>query len=132
MGQAAPGVSTGEAMAEMEKMAAELPTGIGYEWTGLSYEEKEAGKQAPALYAISILVVFLSVAALYESWTIPFVNLLMIPWVWWGACDRGFSAWARQRRLPADRPPDNHRSFPRRTPYSSFSSSRSRCGRAMN
>ncbi len=79
MGQAAPGVSTGEAMAEMEKMAAELPTGIGYEWTGLSYEEKEAGKQAPALYAISILVVFLSVAALYESWTIPFVNLLMIP-----------------------------------------------------
>ena len=79
MGQAAPGVSTGEAMAEMEKMAAELPTGIGYEWTGLSYEEKAAGKQAPALYAISILVVFLSVAALYESWTIPFVNLLMIP-----------------------------------------------------
>ncbi len=79
MGQAAPGVSTGEAMAEMERMAAELPTGIGYEWTGLSYEEKEAGKQAPALYAISILVVFLSVAALYESWTIPFVNLLMIP-----------------------------------------------------
>jgi len=79
MGQAAPGVSTGEAMDEMERMAAELPTGIGYEWTGLSYEEKEAGKQAPALYAISILVVFLSVAALYESWTIPFVNLLMIP-----------------------------------------------------
>jgi multidrug efflux pump len=79
MGQAAPGVSTGEAMAEMEKMAAQLPTGIGYEWTGLSYEEKQAGKQAPALYAISILVVFLSVAALYESWTIPFVNLLMLP-----------------------------------------------------
>ncbi|GLI40080.1 efflux RND transporter permease subunit [Geobacter hydrogenophilus] len=79
MGQAAPGVSTGEAMAEMEKMAAQLPTGIGYEWTGLSYEEKQAGKQAPALYAISLLVVFLSVAALYESWTIPFVNLLMLP-----------------------------------------------------
>ena len=79
MGQAAPGVSTGEAMAEMEKMAAKLPTGIGYEWTGLSYEEKQAGKQAPALYAISLLVVFLSVAALYESWTIPFVNLLMLP-----------------------------------------------------
>jgi len=79
MGQAAPGVSTGEAMAEMEKMAAKLPPGIGYEWTGLSYEEKRAGAQAPALYAISLLVVFLAVAALYESWTIPFVNLLMLP-----------------------------------------------------
>ncbi|MDA8105277.1 MAG: efflux RND transporter permease subunit [Nitrospiraceae bacterium] len=79
MGQAAPGVSTGEAMAEMEKMASQLPAGIGYEWTGLSYEEKNAGAQAPALYAISLLVVFLSVAALYESWTIPFVNLLMLP-----------------------------------------------------
>ena len=79
MGQAAPGVSTGEAMAEMEKMAAQLPPGIGYEWTGMSYEEKNAGAQAPALYAISLLVVFLSVAALYESWTIPFVNLLMLP-----------------------------------------------------
>ncbi len=72
-------MSTGEAMAEMEKMAGELPPGIGYEWTGLSYEEKQAGKQAPTLYAISLLVVFLSVAALYESWTIPFVNLLMLP-----------------------------------------------------
>jgi multidrug efflux pump len=79
MGNAAPGVSTGESMAEMEKMAAQLPAGIGYEWTGLSYEEKNAGAQAPALYAISLIVVFLSVAALYESWTIPFVNMLMIP-----------------------------------------------------
>ncbi|MFZ2197557.1 MAG: efflux RND transporter permease subunit [Thermodesulfovibrionales bacterium] len=79
MGQAAPGISTGEAMAEMEKMAAQLPAGIGHEWTGLSYEEKQAGRQAPALYAISLLVVFLSVAALYESWNIPFVNLLMLP-----------------------------------------------------
>ena len=79
MGQAAPGVSTGEAMEAMEKMAAQLPVGIGYEWTGLSYEEKQAGAQAPALYAISLLVVFLAVAALYESWTIPFVNLLMLP-----------------------------------------------------
>ena len=79
MGQAAPGVSTGEAMAEMEKMVAQLPPGVGYEWTGLSYEEKRAGAQAPALYAISLLVVFLSVAALYESWTIPFVNMLMLP-----------------------------------------------------
>ncbi|KAB2638452.1 MAG: efflux RND transporter permease subunit [Verrucomicrobia bacterium] len=79
LGQAAPGISTGEAMAEMEKLAAQLPPGIGYEWTGLSYEEKNAGAQAPALYAISLLVVFLAVAALYESWTIPFVNLLMLP-----------------------------------------------------
>lgn len=79
LGQAAPGVSTGEAMAEMEKMAAQLPPGFGYEWTGLSYEEQRAGAQAPALYAISLLVVFLAVAALYESWTIPFVNLLMLP-----------------------------------------------------
>lgn len=79
MGTAAPGVSTGEAMAEMEKMAALLPPGIGYEWTGISYEEKKAGAQAPALYAISLLVVFLAVAALYESWSIPFVNLLMLP-----------------------------------------------------
>ena len=79
LGQAAPGISTGEAMAEVEKMVAQLPPGIGYEWTGLSYEERNAGAQAPALYAISLLVVFLSVAALYESWTIPFVNLLMLP-----------------------------------------------------
>lgn len=79
LGQAAPGVSTGEAMAEMEKMADKLPQGIGYEWTGLSYEEKNAGSQAPALYAISLIVVFLSVAALYESWTIPVVNLMMLP-----------------------------------------------------
>ena len=79
LGQASPGVSTGKAMAEMEKLAAMLPAGIGYEWTGLSYEEKHAGAQAPTLYAISLLVVFLAVAALYESWTIPFVNLLMLP-----------------------------------------------------
>ena len=79
LGQAAPGVSTGEAMAEVEKMVGQLTPGIGYEWTGLSYEEQKAGAQAPALYAISLLVVFLSVAALYESWTIPFVNLLMLP-----------------------------------------------------
>ena len=97
MGQAAPGISTGEAMAEMEKMAAQLPVGIGYEWTGLSYEEKQAGKQAPALYAISLLVVFLSVAALYESWTIPFVNLLMLPLGLVGAV-----AAVKLRMLPND------------------------------
>jgi multidrug efflux pump len=79
LGQAAPGVSTGEAMAEMEKMAAELPTGIGYEWTGVSFEEQRSGAQAPALYAISLLVVFLSLAALYESWSVPFAVMLVVP-----------------------------------------------------
>jgi multidrug efflux pump len=79
LGQAAPGISTGEAMKEVEKMVGQLTPGIGFEWTGLSYEEQKAGAQAPVLYAISLLVVFLSVAALYESWTIPFVNLLMLP-----------------------------------------------------
>jgi multidrug efflux pump len=79
LGQPAPGKSTGVAMAEMEKMAEKLPAGIGFEWTGLSYQERQAGAQAPALYAISLIVVFLCVAALYESWTIPFVNILMLP-----------------------------------------------------
>jgi len=97
LGQAAPGISTGEAMAEIEKMAADLPAGIGYEWTGLSYEEQHAGAQAPALYAISLLVVFLSVAALYESWTIPFVNLLMLPLGLVGAV-----AAVKLRMLPND------------------------------
>ena len=79
LGQPAPGVSSGVAMAEMQKMAAQLPAGIGFEWTGLSFQERMSGSQAPALYALSLLVVFLTVAALYESWTIPFVNLLMLP-----------------------------------------------------
>ncbi len=79
MGQAAPGRSSGEAMAEMEKMVAQLPPGIGYEWTGLSYEERQAGAQAPALYAISILIVFLCLAALYESWAVPFSVMLVLP-----------------------------------------------------
>jgi len=79
LGQAAPGISSGEAMAQVEQMVSKLPAGIGYEWTGLSYEEKKAGAQAPILYAISLLVVFLAVAALYESITIPFVNMLMLP-----------------------------------------------------
>jgi multidrug efflux pump len=76
---AAPGVSYGEAMAAMEAMVAQLPPGIGYEWTGISYEEKLTGSQAPALYAISILVVFLSLAALYESWSVPAAVMLVVP-----------------------------------------------------
>ena len=78
-GNAAPGLSTGQAMAAMEQMIAKLPQGISYEWTGLSLEEKKSGAQAPMLYAISIFVVFLCLAALYESWSIPFAVLLVVP-----------------------------------------------------
>ncbi|WP_338412667.1 efflux RND transporter permease subunit [Psychrobacter raelei] len=78
-GSAAPGLSTGEAMAAMEEMVSQLPPGVGYEWTGMSLEEKKSGAQAPMLYALSILVVFLCLAALYESWSIPFAVLLVIP-----------------------------------------------------
>jgi multidrug efflux pump len=79
VGQPAPGRSTGEAMAAVEQIAASLPEGIGYEWTGLSYEERQSGAQAPALYAISLIVVFLSLAALYESWSVPFSVILVVP-----------------------------------------------------
>ena len=78
-GSAAPGLSTGEAMSSMEAMMQKLPEGIGYEWTGMSLEEQKSGAQAPMLYALSILVVFLCLAALYESWSIPFSVLLVIP-----------------------------------------------------
>jgi HAE1 family hydrophobic/amphiphilic exporter-1 len=78
-GEPAPGRSSGEAMQAMEEIVSKLPQGIGYDWTGLSYQERTATTQAPILYAFSILVIFLCVAALYESWTIPFVNLLMLP-----------------------------------------------------
>src|SRR6185503_2439743 len=79
IGSAAPGKSTGEAMAAMEQMARELPPGIGYEWTGQSYEERLSGSQAPMLYALSLIVVFLCLAALYESWTIPLAVILVVP-----------------------------------------------------
>ena len=78
-GEPAPGRSSGEAMRAMEEITAKLPKGIGFDWTGLSYQERMATAQGPILYAFSILVIFLCVAALYESWTIPFVNLLMLP-----------------------------------------------------
>ena len=74
-----PGRSSGEAMQAMEEIASKLPHGIGFDWSGLSYQERQAKSQAPLLYAFSILVIFLCVAALYESWTIPFANLLMLP-----------------------------------------------------
>ena len=79
LGSAAPGKSSGDAMAAMESIAAKLPPGIGVEWTGLSYEERLAGSQAPMLYAISLIVVFLCLAALYESWSIPVSVLLVVP-----------------------------------------------------
>ena len=78
-GEPAPGYSTGDAMAEIEKLAQELPSGIGISWTGLSYEERLSGDQAPALYALSLIVVFLCLAALYESWSIPMAVMLVVP-----------------------------------------------------
>ncbi len=78
-GSAAPGFSTGDAMAEMEKLAAQLPPGFGYEWTGLSREEKQAGSQSLILYSFAILAVFLCLAALYESWSIPLAVVLVVP-----------------------------------------------------
>ncbi|HHQ4482842.1 TPA: efflux RND transporter permease subunit [Aeromonas veronii] len=79
VGEAAPGKSTGDAMTAIEQMVKQLPEGVGIEWTGLSFQERQAGSQAPALYAISLLVVFLCLAALYESWSIPFSVMLVVP-----------------------------------------------------
>jgi multidrug efflux pump len=78
-GAAAPGYSTGAAMAEMERLAKQLPPGIGYEWTGQSREEKLAGSQSLILYGFAILAVFLALAALYESWSIPLAVILVVP-----------------------------------------------------
>jgi multidrug efflux pump len=78
-GDAAPGVSTGTAMAEVERLVAQLPRGVGIEWTGQSYQERRAGAQTPLLYTLSLLVVFLCLAAMYESWTIPTAVLLVVP-----------------------------------------------------
>jgi multidrug efflux pump len=78
-GQAAPGISSGTALAEMDKLFKQLPGGIGYELTGLSYQEQQSGAQAPALYVLSILIIYLCLAALYESWAIPISVMLVIP-----------------------------------------------------
>ena len=78
-GSPSPGISSGEAMAEAQKLVKQLPPGFALEWSGLSYEEQEAGSQAPMLYAMSILVVFLCLAALYESWSVPFAVLMVVP-----------------------------------------------------
>ena len=96
-GNAAPGRSTGEALTEMEKLAGQLPAGFGYEWTGQSLEEKTSGSQAPALFALSLLAVFLVLAALYESTTIPLAVILVVPLGLLGAL-----LGATMRELPND------------------------------
>ena len=78
-GDAAPGFSTGDAIAEMEQLATKLPPGFGYEWTGQTRDEKIAGSQALILYAFAILAVFLALAALYESWSIPLAVIMVVP-----------------------------------------------------
>lgn len=78
-GEAAPGMSTGDAMQAIEEIVQKLPAGVGIEWTGLSYQERLAGSQAPLLYALSLLVVFLCLAALYESWSVPMAVILVVP-----------------------------------------------------
>jgi HAE1 family hydrophobic/amphiphilic exporter-1 len=91
-GEPAAGKSSGEAMQTMEEIVSKLPQGIGFEWTGLSYQERTSSSQAPLLYAFSILVIFLCVAALYESWPIPLANLFMLPLGVFGAT---LFTWAR-------------------------------------
>ncbi len=91
-GEPAPGRSSGEAMRAMEEMASRLPQGIAYDWTGLSYQEREATAQAPLVYAFSIFVIFLALAALYESWPIPIANLLMLPL---GVLGATVATWSR-------------------------------------
>ena len=89
-GAAAPGYSTGQAMAEVEKMVKQLPPGVAFEWTGISYEERLSGGQAPLLYALSLLVVFLCLAALYESWSVPAAVMLIVPLGVFGASIASF------------------------------------------
>jgi multidrug efflux pump len=79
VGEASPGKSSGDAMQTIGELVAKLPAGFGYEWTGASFQEMRAGTQAPFLYAISLLVVFLCLAALYESWSVPFSVMLAVP-----------------------------------------------------
>jgi len=96
-GSAAPGESSGAAIAEMERLAEQFPPGIGYEWTGISYEEKQAGGQIGFLLGLSVIVVFLVLAALYESWAVPLAVLLIVPTGVLGAV-----LFSMFRGLPAD------------------------------
>ncbi|MGO2011316.1 MAG: efflux RND transporter permease subunit [Pseudoalteromonas sp.] len=89
-GTAAPGYSTGQAMDEMEKLIKQLPAGIAFEWTGISYEERLSGGQAPMLYALSLLIVFLCLAALYESWSVPAAVMMIVPLGIFGASMAAF------------------------------------------
>jgi HAE1 family hydrophobic/amphiphilic exporter-1/multidrug efflux pump len=92
IGEPAPGISSGTALQHIEAMLARLPPGVGYEWSGLSYQEKLSGSQAPALYAISVVFVFLCLAALYESWSLPFSVMLVVPL---GVVGALLAAWTR-------------------------------------
>ena len=92
VGEAAPGVSSGAAMEEVERFVAQLPPGIGLEWTGLSYQERAAGARTSVLYLLSLLIVFLCLAAMYESWTIPTAVLMLAPL---GILGTVLAAWAR-------------------------------------
>ena len=92
IGEPAPGISSGTALQHVEAMVAKLPPGVGYEWSGLSYQEKLSGSQAPALYAISVVFVFLCLAALYESWSLPFSVMLVVPL---GVIGALLAAWTR-------------------------------------
>lgn len=78
-GAAGPGISSGQAMLEMEELAKQLPPGFALQWTGLSYQERLSGSQTPLLYSLSMLIVFLALAALYESWKVPFSVLMAVP-----------------------------------------------------
>ncbi|NRA72922.1 MAG: efflux RND transporter permease subunit [Gammaproteobacteria bacterium] len=78
-GQAAPGLSSGDAMQAMSELAGKLPPGFGFQWSGMSLQEQQSGDQAPMLYALSMLVVFLCLAALYESWSVPFAVMMVVP-----------------------------------------------------
>ena len=111
LGGPAPGRSTGDALAAMEAAVAKLPKGMGYEWTGLSFEEKRSGSQAPALYAISLTVVFLCLAALYESWSIPFAVMLVVPLGIIGTIAATLLRGLAQRRLLPGRPAHHRRPF---------------------
>jgi multidrug efflux pump len=108
-GGAAPGRSTGEAMKAMEDVAAKLPPGIGFEWSGTSYEERQSGSQAPFLFAVSLVVVFLCLAALYESWSIPFAVMLVVPLGIFGSVLAVDAARPDQRRVLQGRPDRHHR-----------------------
>ena len=108
-GDAAAGFSTGDAMAEMEKLAGQLPPGFGFEWTGQSREEKLSGSQATILLAFSMLAVFLCLAALYESWSIPVAVLLVVPLGVCRCAGRRLAARHAQRRVLQGRPDHHHR-----------------------